>query len=111
MTNVLIADVLKHFTGEFSELVALGVDEMAEIPPGTACRTMKILTRNSSVVTWLNELVRVWRRIESLISNFLLVCFLELRHCIVGELDQLVMVNFLILVEQVHDVAALIYKN
>lgn len=65
MTNVLIADVLKHFTWEFSALVALGVDEMTEISPGTACRTMKILTRNSSVVTWLNELVRVWRRVQS----------------------------------------------
>ncbi len=60
-TNVLIADVLKNFTGEFPALVALCVDKMAEISSGAACGAVEVFARNSSVVSRLNQLVGIWR--------------------------------------------------
>jgi hypothetical protein len=62
-TDILIAYILKDLAGKFFALVALCVDKVAEIASGAACWTMKVLARNSSVVSRLNQLVWIWWRV------------------------------------------------
>jgi hypothetical protein len=69
-TDVLVAYILKNFTGEFFAFVTLCMDEVAEIASGAACETMEVFARNCSIVSRLDKLVWVRRRVKSKLSEF-----------------------------------------
>lgn len=60
--DVLIADVLENFPRDFSELVALRVDEVAKVAAGAASLPVVIPAGNRAIVPWVDKLVRVWGR-------------------------------------------------
>lgn len=88
--NVLISDVLKHFTGQLTEFIPLSVDEMAEIASGAACRPMEVATRHCTIVASFDKLVRVrwWVRCELSLLDF--IRLLKFLNGLVSQSDELI---------------------
>jgi hypothetical protein len=52
--NVLVSNILKNLSGQFSALKTLGVNEMAKFAASTARGSMKVSAGDGAVVSWLD---------------------------------------------------------
>lgn len=93
----MISNILEDLTGNVFTFKSSCMDEMAEIASSAPCRTMEVSAGHCSVITLLNELVRIYNWIQRLLGKFDLVCFFKLADFTVGQLDKLVMIYLLVL--------------
>jgi hypothetical protein len=87
------------------------VNEMTEICSGATCRSVEIAAWHGAVVARLDQLIGVWGGISGSLCFRNLVCLFELKHSIVCEFDQLVVLHVLVLRQQGHNIGPLIYKK
>lgn len=97
--DVLVSDVLKHFSRKLAELVSLRVNEMTEVTSGASGRPVKITARHSAVVAGLDQLIGVWGRVRRNLGLFDLVCLLKLSYSVASEGDELVVFHVFVLTE------------
>ena len=108
---VLVPDVLENFSWQFAELIAVGMNEMAEVPACAARRSVEITTGHCAIVACSYQLVWIRSWIRHLLRELRFVCLLELCDCIARHRQQLVMLNAAIFRKQLHNCGSLIYKS
>lgn len=93
LADVLVSNVLKNFPRQLPEFITWRMDEVAEISPSAAGRSVVVAARNSTVVSRLNDLVWVWWGVCSELGRLDLVLVLEALHCLVGHRHKFVVVH------------------